>query len=109
MNGNINNFWYNKLLKEYENTIRKYRGIYLETNIRNDVDKREKKILKILKEYKEKYLKPLWVEEFNVGDTVEYDLTNGGSNTFIITEQLLEEMKKYETSENYHNIRICTT
>lgn len=54
---------------------------------------------------------PAWCEEFKPGDTIRFDINVDGRKTgetkdFILTEEWLQLMRKWESEENYHNMRV---
>ena len=56
----------------------------------------------------------MWYDDFKVGDTIRYDLNvnyikTGEVKDFILTEQMLENIKKYEDGLNFHNMRVDKT
>ena len=55
--------------------------------------------------------KKIFYDDFKVGDTIGYDENCEGRRTgrvieFELTEELFGHIKKWETEENYHNMRI---
>lgn len=56
--------------------------------------------------------KPMFYDDFEVGDTIGYDqVVNYSQKTgkvieFVLTEETLMDIKKWETEENFHNMRI---
>lgn len=54
----------------------------------------------------------MFYDDFEVGDTIGYDeMVNFSRKTgkvieFVLTEELLKDIKEWETGENIHNIRI---
>lgn len=56
------------------------------------------------------YMK-MFYDDFEVGDTIGYDENWDGRRTGrviekVLTEQLLSDIKRWETKENEHNMRI---
>jgi len=56
----------------------------------------------------------MWYDDFKVGDTIRYDtnvnyIKTGEVIDFILTEQMLEDIKKYEDEQNFHNMRVVKT
>jgi len=56
------------------------------------------------------YMK-IFYDDFEVGDTIGYDENWDGRRTGrviekVLTEQLLSDIKRWETKENEHNMRI---
>lgn len=53
----------------------------------------------------------MWYDNFKVGDVIIYDINykykrNGQTESFILTEKILEYIKKYEDESNFHNMRV---
>jgi len=54
----------------------------------------------------------MWYDEFKVGDVIIYDINvnykkTGEIKEFVLTEQLLKDIIKYEgEANNFHNMRI---
>ncbi len=53
----------------------------------------------------------MWYDNFKIGDTIRYDLIvnyrkTGDVIDFILTEEILKNIKKYEDATNFHNMRV---
>lgn len=53
----------------------------------------------------------LWYDKFKIGDTVRYDINVNYKRTsetkdFDLTEEILNNIKKYEDESNFHNMRV---
>ncbi len=53
----------------------------------------------------------MFYDDFEVGDIIGYDENWEGRTTGrivekVLTEEFLRDIKKWETEENYHNMRI---
>jgi hypothetical protein len=53
----------------------------------------------------------IWYDNFNIGDTIRYDINvnyrkTGEVRDFILTEEILKNIKKYEDETNFHNMRV---
>lgn len=56
----------------------------------------------------------MWYDNFNVGDTIQYDIKNPVTNTcsqsvITLTEDLLDNIKKYNGEPNFANIHVIRT
>lgn len=53
----------------------------------------------------------MWYDNFKIGDTIAYDLNvkyvkTGKVKTFVLTEEILSNIKQYEDDTNFHNMKI---
>jgi hypothetical protein len=53
----------------------------------------------------------MWYDNFKIGDTIRYDINinyrkTGEVKDFILTEEILKYIKKYEDEANFHNMRV---
>ncbi len=53
----------------------------------------------------------MWYDNFKIGDTIRYDVNyryikTGETEDFILTEEDLKNIKKYEDDSNFHNMRV---
>lgn len=63
----------------------------------------------------------MWYDNFKIGDTIRYDICimlgvsetkefiygkTGKTKDFILTEEIFENIKKYEDESNFHNMRV---
>jgi hypothetical protein len=55
--------------------------------------------------------RPMWYDNFKIGDTIRYDINvnyrkTGEVKDFILTEEDIKNIKKYEDVTNFHNMRV---
>jgi hypothetical protein len=55
----------------------------------------------------------MWYDNFKVGDTIRYDINyryrkTGEVKDFILTEEMLGFIKRYEDESNFHNMRVVS-
>lgn len=60
---------------------------------------------------KDKQQKTMWYDNFKIGDTIRYDINvryrkTGETKDFVLTEEILNDIKKYEDDTNFHNMRV---
>jgi hypothetical protein len=53
----------------------------------------------------------MWYDNFKIGDTIRYDINfnyrkTGEVKDFILTEEDIKNIKKYEDVTNFHNMRV---
>lgn len=53
----------------------------------------------------------MWYDKFKIGDTIRYDINvnyrkTGETKDFVLTEEILNNIKKYEDETNFHNMRV---
>lgn len=53
----------------------------------------------------------MWYDDFKIGDVIIYDINvnykkTGEIKEFVLTEQLLKDIIKYEDESNFHNMRV---
>lgn len=53
----------------------------------------------------------MWYDNFKIGDTIRYDINvnyrkTGEVKDFILTEEILKNIKKYEDETNFQNMRL---
>lgn len=56
----------------------------------------------------------MWYDNFKIGDVIRYDINyhyrkTGQTKDFVLTEEILEYIKKYEDYTNFHNMRVICT
>jgi hypothetical protein len=50
-------------------------------------------------------MEKIFYDDFKVGDTIRFDLTGGGTKDFVLEQEQLDNIKKYEDDKNQHNFR----
>jgi hypothetical protein len=53
----------------------------------------------------------MWYDNFKIGDIIRYDINtnyikSGETRDFILSDEILKNIKKYEDETNFHNMRI---